>query len=214
MIKVNKSANAPTSLSKTSSYDGEDVKQQLLADQYCKCYICERTCVTDFEIEHLKSRKHFPEQIQEWNNLLLSCSYCNKKKGDAFDQILNPLCANIEEEIRQYIDYDNNRAVFESFINDEQHQKTIELLDSIYNSSGKRKIRTIKEEQFFNYVLGVMNRFQVLVLQFLESPTEDNANVIKSELTIDRELLGFKYWLIKDQPQLRETFEPFVVWNR
>lgn len=55
MIRVKKSHNAPSSLNTTSRYDGEDVKQQLLADQNDKCYLCERKRDTDFEIEHHKT---------------------------------------------------------------------------------------------------------------------------------------------------------------
>ena len=42
MIKVSKSKDTPQSLLKTKAYDGEDVKQQLLADHHEKCYLCER----------------------------------------------------------------------------------------------------------------------------------------------------------------------------
>lgn len=37
MIKVYKSSQVPSSLTTTSAYDGEDVKQQLLVDQHNKC---------------------------------------------------------------------------------------------------------------------------------------------------------------------------------
>ena len=120
MIKVYKSTNIPSSLTKTSAYDGEDVKRQLLADQHDKCYICERNRVTDFEIEHHKSKKNYPDLSQEWDNLFMGCEYCNKKKSNVFDDILNPSICNIEDVIEQRIDYANKKALFLSNIDDIQ----------------------------------------------------------------------------------------------
>ena len=77
MIKVKKSDEAPKSLSTTKAYDGEDVKEQLFKDQNEKCYLCERILTTDFEIEHLHSQHNFPDEVQDWNNLFLSCNYCH-----------------------------------------------------------------------------------------------------------------------------------------
>ncbi len=80
MIRVHKSENVPESLSRTKAYDGEDVKIQLYADQLDKCYICERVRDTDTHIEHCVSRNGNAGLAQEWDNLFLSCSYCNLKK--------------------------------------------------------------------------------------------------------------------------------------
>ena len=112
MIKVYKDSHIPSSLTTTSAYDGEDVKRQLLADQYDKCYICERNRDTDFEIEHHKSQTNYPNLIQDWNNLFMGCGYCNRKKSSCFDNILNPKECNIEDEIEQRIDFINKKALF------------------------------------------------------------------------------------------------------
>ena len=108
MIREKKSENVPASLLKTQLYNGEDVKRQLMEDQHEKCYICERKLTTDFEIEHFKSQNKYPDLAREWSNLFLACGYCNRKKSDSFDNNVNPLTVNIEEDIIQRIDFDNN----------------------------------------------------------------------------------------------------------
>ena len=91
MIRVRKNITAPKSLSTTKKYDGEDVLRQLEEDHYKKCYLCERHLTTDFEVEHLLSRENYSDLEQNWKNLFWSCGYCNRKKSDKFDDILNPV---------------------------------------------------------------------------------------------------------------------------
>ena len=212
MIRVKKSHNAPSSLNTTSRYDGEDVKQQLLADQNDKCYLCERKRDTDFEIEHHKSTHNFPNLEQDWNNLYMGCGYCNRKKSDSFDNTLVPKDCNIEDEIEHFIDFANKKAVFLSIINDEQHNETTELLSRIYN--GTNKLRTTKEERFFEQTLGIMNRFTDLVMKYQESPTPETEKAVRDELSITKELLGFKYWIIKRDRTLSQVFAADIIWNK
>lgn len=212
MIKVYKSLDIPTSLTTTSAYDGEDVKQQLLADQHDKCYICERNRDTDFEIEHHKSQTNYPDLIQNWDNLFMGCGYCNRKKSSAFDNILNPSVCNIEDEIEQRIDYANKKAIFVSNINDDQHNQTIALLNRVFN--GTKRCRDTKEERFFEIVLSIINRFQDLICKYLDNPNSETEKAVKDELVIDKELLGFKYWIIREKPALYAVFAQDVKWNK
>lgn len=212
MIRVFKSLDTPSSLTTTNRYDGEDVKKQLLFDQHDKCYLCERNRDTDFEIEHHKSENNHPTLMQDWNNLYMGCGYCNRKKSDSFDNTLVPKDFNIEDEIEQHIDYTNKKAVFLPNINDEQHRETVELLSKLYN--GIKKTRTIKEERFFEQALGIINFFAELVKRYMETPTPKNEKAVRDELSIDKELLGFKYWIIKDNPKLLAVFGNDIKWNK
>lgn len=162
MIKVFKTSKIPESLNRnTKGYAGEDVQRQLTADQYGKCYLCECSVVTDYQIDHLKSKANFPGLIIEWNNLLLACSYCNRKKSDSFDDILNPLDSSIEDEIEQKIDFQNNMASFKAVSHDVSHDRTVELLESIFN--GKCRLRNNREKQFWNYVKSSLLNFYQIV---------------------------------------------------
>jgi hypothetical protein len=212
MIRVYKTPNIPDSLTSTASYNGEDVKQQLLADQHDKCYICERYRDTDFEIEHHKSQKNHPELIQDWNNLFMGCRYCNGKKSNDYDDILNPKDCNIEDEIEQRIDFANKKAVFASSIDDVQHHETVRLLERVFN--GTKQVRTKKEERFIEQAISIVNKFSDLIICYLMHPDASTEKAIKDELAIDKELLGFKYWIIRDTPSLYQTFSQDIIWNK
>lgn len=212
MIKVYKSTIIPSSLITTKAYNGEDVKRQLLTDQHDKCYICERKHDTDFEIEHHKSQTNHPDLVQDWNNLFIGCRYCNGKKSNSFDNILNPITCCIEDEIEQRIDFLNKKALFVAKIKDSQHDETIRLLERVFN--GTKRVREIKEEKFFERVYSIINRFSELILQYLNNPDVNTEKAVKDELAIDKELLGFKYWIIRDTPLLYKTFAQDIIWNK
>lgn len=212
MIRVYKDSNVPSSLTTTTAYDGEDVKKQLLADQHDKCYLCERNRDTDFEIEHHRSEHNYPKLRQNWDNLFMGCRYCNGKKSDSFDNTLNPKNVNIEEEIEQRIDFLNKQALFVSVVNDDQHNETISLLNRLYN--GTNKTRKLKEERFIEQTIGNVNRFLGLIVEYKNNPIPENEKAIRDELSIEKECLGFKYWIIKDDSVLLQVFANDIIWNK
>lgn len=213
MIRVAKAPIAPQSLSTTKAYDKEDVKQQLLIDHHEKCYLCERYLCTDFEIEHHKSKKHYPHLTQDWSNLYLTCRYCNGKKLENYDNTLHPATINIEDEIKHYIDFEEKQAEFTTTVNAlPEHKETIELLTRIYNGTGKS--RKIKEERLFEYTIGKINDFMQLVINYQEDSSVTNEMQIRDELQIDKEFLGFKYWILKSNPTLYPIFANDIVWNK
>lgn len=212
MIRVVKSPNAPLSLLNTNDYDGDDVQEQLAKDQYRKCYLCERKRVTDYEIEHLRSEHNYPALRQEWTNLFYGCKYCNGRKSSSYDDILNPTSCNIEEEIIQEIDYGAKKAVFSTHVSETAYQKTVKLLQRIHN--GKEGIRIKREEFFFEYLYGAINHFKQMVLDYLLNPTAENALCVSEELGIEKEFLGFKYWIIMKNDILRQRFGGEVKWNK
>lgn len=212
MIRVFKSPTAPASLDKSCSYNKEDVVQQLQDDQHRKCYLCERTLCTDFQVEHYKSQMARPDLKFDWNNLFWSCDYCNKKKLQLFDNILNPATINIEDEIEQTIDFPTKKAIFIACNHSSENEATIKLLQRIYNGSGIS--RKLKEENFFEHIIGVVNSFMRLVNTYLTDICPEKEALIREELQIDKECLGFKYWIIKSNPSLDHTFAADIIWNK
>ncbi|MDE7165552.1 MAG: hypothetical protein K2O17_00795 [Bacteroidaceae bacterium] len=214
MIRVAKAPNVPQSLTTTQRYDGEDVKRQLFIDHSEKCYLCERHLCTDFEIEHHKSKTHYPHLTQDWNNLYLTCRYCNGKKLENFDNTLHPATINIEDDIIHSIDFRNKHAKFTANSTNlsPKHQETIELLTRIYNGTGKS--RKIKEERFFEYVIRKLNDFQQLIINYQKDSSSENESLIRKELQIDKECLGFKYWIIRNNATLYSMFAADMVWNK
>jgi bacteriophage lambda ninG protein len=214
MIKVFKKPTPPESLTAQKRYDSEEVKQQLIADHQGKCYLCERTVTTDFQVEHLHSQEYFPEEKYAWHNLFLSCSYCNGKKSNLFDNILNPAQEPIESFIIQELDYLNKRAVFKSanVSLSTEVQQTLSLLERIFN--GSHKMRKIKEERFFEDFLSKMNAFQKAINNFLVTDNKQTRLALQEELATDREFLGFKYWIIQSNPKLLCEFAKDIIWNK
>lgn len=101
MIRVFKREKEPKTLNTTKAYDGDDVQKALRCDQHCKCYLCERKLSTDYVIDHFKCQEKHPELVREWSNLLFSCGYCNGRKSSTFDNLVNPITCNVEEENRK-----------------------------------------------------------------------------------------------------------------
>lgn len=213
MIRVYKHDEVPSSLTKQTSWSEEDVIDQLKTDQYGKCYLCERIQVTDFQVEHHKSRNNYPALKYEWKNLFWSCSYCNGKKLSSFDDLLNPIDDNIEELIEQSFDFPNSKVVFASAgLHSKQIDATIELLYRIFN--GTNKFRKIREQQFYDYAMSKITSFQKMVISWLENKNKEFYNSIIQELDITSEFLGFKYWIIKSNELLFETFGDYIKWNK
>ena len=72
----------------------------------------------------------------------------------------------------------------------------------------------IKEKQFFEYFLSVMNRFQGLACDYLFNPGAETEDNVRNELSIDKEFLGFKYWIVKRNEMLFSVFGKDLVWNK
>lgn len=214
MIKVTKSEVIPSSLQTTQSYSGQDVRHQLREDHRSICYLCDRERDTDFEIEHFRSKQHFPLLKTAWSNLLFSCSYCNNKKSDKYDNLLNPLENNIEEMICQEMDLKNNRAKFSCVATpSDECVETIELLDKIYNGNNGLRDKD-NEEVFFNCVKAKYNSFLALVTNYVFTPSDELRDAVIEELILGKELLGLKYWIIKRNNILWSEFAKYIVWNK
>ena len=211
MIKVEKSATIPESLLTTQAYDGQDVQRQLLCDQHRKCYICECAVEANYHIEHLNSQAN----RQDWNNLFLSCGYCNDKKLALYDNILNPATNNIEDIIEQRLDTYSKEAEFRSENNSTEVKQTIKLLENIFN--GKEhdpNFRSPHEEVFYDRVEMSINDFMRKVIDYRMNSSQTNENIVREELAIGKELLGFKYWIIRDEPTLNAVFGGDIIWNK
>lgn len=214
MIREYKHKSTPASLVAQIKYDGQDVLDQLFADQHDKCYLCEMKVKQFYQVEHLKSQEHFEELKFNWTNLLLSDGYCNGKKKENFDDILNPNQVNIEDVIEQRIDSINRTALFVSSDTSIPTQQTIKLLNRIFNGTYSPKLRKKREEEFYKEVEQKFNAFNKIVLDYLTNPNLQTENAVREELAIDKELLGFKYWVIKDTPKLLAVFANDIIWNK
>jgi len=214
MIREKKCATPPPSLQSKKKYDGQDVIDQLIADHHGKCYLCELKVKQHYEVEHLKSKENHKDLTCEWTNLFLSDGYCNPKKGDRFDEILNPNKKNIEEIIEQRIDLLNKTALFSSSNSSHEVQLTIELLNRLFNGTYAPKLRRGRENEFYKEVERIINEFTQTLYNYSLNSTPETEKAVRDELSIDKELLGFKYWIIKDRPELFAVFGNDIKWNK
>jgi len=99
---------------KATKYKQDDVRDELHKCFNDKCAYCETlTKITEAyaEIEHYKPKSVYCESSHEWNNLLLSCGACNRKKSDNFPtdhKILNPFDDEHPEEHFIYVKNEEN----------------------------------------------------------------------------------------------------------
>lgn len=214
MIRVFKCEQGPTELTDSKSYNIPTVREQLKKDHHSKCYVCERHLVVEYEIDHLQSQKSYAELRTEWSNLLFICRYCNGKKGQR--EIISPLAYNIEELIEQRLSYDTQEAIFSPSSLGEasglDFSSTIEYLSRIYNNTGR--LVNEKAQALYNYTEGELARFREIKRAYEKDPSEENRKKVLAELDIHRELLGFKYWILKSNPKLFKEFEDATRWNR
>jgi len=66
-------------------YRNKEVKKALNELYHCKCAYCEDTLLNHFKhIEHYRPKDIYYWLAFSWDNLLLSCEYCNVNKGKKF----------------------------------------------------------------------------------------------------------------------------------
>ena len=213
MIRIRKSPNSPVELAQ-HGYRNDAVRRAVHADQDGKCYLCERVLGTDIQVEHLQSQSHAPELVNVWRNLFLACSYCNGKKNDDYDGILDPAENNVEEMIRHTYDAEHDRFIFQPVGSPMSAvEKTIQLLDLVFNGANPRMLK-LKEEAFRSDFQAALTRFNDTLSAYLMNPTEGTRSRVQADLSPQSEFLGFKYWIILSDEGLARVFSSDIVWNK
>lgn len=81
---------------KSSVWNIDHIKEPLLRSSHGKCAYCECPLTSEsnyMEVEHFEDKKHNPDKVVAWENLLPSCKKCNGSKGthNVIDEpIINP----------------------------------------------------------------------------------------------------------------------------
>lgn len=144
MIKINR-LSKPTQLTDTvqsnlteefkrdgkkAVWNKKYIKDQLLKMSHGKCCYCECKIgngASEMHVDHFKPKKVYPELVVEWENLLPSCSYCNKKKSD-HDTGEKPIIDPTNDNPKEYLYFKNYRYYSKSFAKDDKGMLTLDVL--------------------------------------------------------------------------------------
>ncbi len=205
----------------------DEIKPIIYKDFFNLCYLCEANIKIRFaHIEHFygKGKEFFPEKINDWNNLFLSCSFCNSTKPKNInkenEEILNPSYDDVENLI--ILKYDKKDKYIKITTtpkkNNQKIENTIKILERIYNGKGSKSlgysdiIKDIKNiiedfcELLNNYKtyksIFLKNKCKQQIINFIQKKY-----ILKSK-NIDCSFISFKRQIIKDNPDYKE-FEKY-----
>ncbi len=214
MIQQRKSKKCPPSLMRRKSYKGDDVCEQLFSDHDGKCYLCEARVGCYYEIDHLQSRKHFPERTYDWQNLFLACGSCNNKKKDNFDDLPDPLSTPLEEIIRITPDPATlcERVQVRLLKDIPSGKQLVRLLARVYNGTNP-SMRKYREKLFYEGFKCVVASFTEKLLAYRKSPSPDTRRRVVDMLRVDQPFLGAKYSILYESNMLND-FADETRWNR
>lgn len=179
----------------------------LSRDQHGKCYICERRLSgLETNIEHLRPVSLKEGLNHDWNNLLVSCSMCNKIKSDDYQSIVNPTTHNICRLIKHVTSFENNLFYFIPLGNklDGPLKIAASLLDKIFNRTVLRP--SYNSENIHNKAMFAMKKFRLLCESYIATKDESIFYDIERQLRPDAEFLAFKYWFMKEDEALSFDF--------
>lgn len=86
-------------------WDNDNIKTSLLNSSFNKCAYCECPLTKEsnyMEVEHFEDKKHNPDKVVAWENLLPSCKKCNSSKGIhnvVGEPIVNPYTDDPKEHL-------------------------------------------------------------------------------------------------------------------
>ncbi len=89
----------------TAVWNTDHIKEPLLNSSYGKCSYCECDLTEEskyMEVEHFEDKKHNPDKVVIWENLLPSCKKCNGSKSThdvVAEPILNPYIQDPKEHL-------------------------------------------------------------------------------------------------------------------
>lgn len=113
-----------------------DWLKDALKDLSCgKCAYCECSLTKEsnyMEVEHFEDKKHNPDKVMDWDNLLPSCKHCNGHKS-THDVIAEPI-------VNPFTDNPSDHLYFQHYRykgRDAKGDKTISVLDL---NDGERKL--------------------------------------------------------------------------
>ena len=199
-----------------NDYQTGPVFQLLLKDCYGKCYICEHIPIPPV-VEHLIAHKDRPDLKYMWNNMFLACSYCNTVKNKrAFDSgVINPVEVDPEDFISLELSYELKEKVVVSVIdasdNNMLADKTVELLDMVYNNTSNRDNQKVSSATLKNKLSRQLRDFYLLVNNYKTERNSGDYHIIMDEISRKSEFAAFKRMIVRRDPELLDNFKEALL---
>ena len=190
-------------VSGTTVWNNSHIKDPLLISSFGKCAYCECPLTTQsnyMEVEHFEDKKHNPDKVVLWENLLPSCKKCNGSKG-GHDVISEPI-------VNPYNDYPKDHLLMRLYRfrpKTEKGKNTIEVTNLNHSSRlvvsrfeiGEKIDELIDTaiERFEMYVSKKNTRTKNRVVKIVESmleecqPTADYSASTATNLLSDQKFL-------------------------
>ena len=183
---------------------------------YGKCYICESVGDKSMDVEHRIPCKGDDDLRYDWNNIFLSCAYCNNIKLAKYDHILDCTVEDVDLLIAfhrdGYLRKDSKISIIALDRRPETVQ-TVELLNAVY--IGTTKAKQFGADNLRRFLYTELNKFDDLLARYHDAVHDDEKK--DSEQLLRRELSGnvegrliegiptvnaftaFKRWRVRDQ---------------
>lgn len=146
----------------------EEIGKSLLESSSYKCAYCECKLQTQdsyMQVEHFKDKDSYPDDVVNWDNLLPSCSRCNRKKWTldvVAKPIINPYIDNPKSHLCQQAfrlyskDIKGETTITELFLNDDDRVVYPRFLAS--NEIGKQLTELISDTNELKKIRNGLNR--------------------------------------------------------
>ncbi|MEQ4987722.1 HNH endonuclease [Proteus sp. fly-1089] len=117
---------------KKTVWKNDKISESLLKSSSFKCAYCECELQQEdsyMQVEHFKDKDTYPDDVVNWDNLLPSCSRCNRKKWTldvVTYPIINPYIDNPKNHLRQQAfrlygtDLKGKTTITKLFLNDDE----------------------------------------------------------------------------------------------
>jgi len=190
-------------------YNNDDVLQALSLIFYNKCYICENSYSTTYNIEHLVPHRGNAALKSDWNNLFLSCGHCNNIKSDKYDDILDCTQIHPDKSISfQYTAYiydadDDESVRIKPLEQNDSTINTVKLLNDIYLGTTCMKkiesanLRKLLHDEMIKFKSDLQAYEKYLSNNDVDA-IEDVIELLKRHLDCSSAFTAFKRWYIID----------------
>lgn len=131
------------------SYNTEETKRHFQKMNHGRCSFCTQF-LQDFDdamtVEHIKTKRDYPQKIFQWSNLLCACSICNTKRSTRAHYPQKYLDPTKIDDIEKYFCYKVDGTIVANDTLDPDEEEKAEYMIDLYKLN--RKALVCSRRQF------------------------------------------------------------------